>query len=153
MLSIFKKKPVVFFTPLEQEKIVSSIQAAEKKTSGEVRVYVERHCKFVDPLDRAREIFYGLKMEATAQRNGVLLYIALKDRQMAIFADEGIYGKVGIEFWKNEVRLMLSHFNKENYALGISQVILDIGELLSTHFPYDDKGDKNELPDEIVFGK
>ncbi len=153
MLSIFKKKPVIFFTPAQQEKIVGAIKAAEKRTSGEVRVYVERHCRFVNSLDRAIEIFYGLKMEATAQRNGVLVYVALKDRQLAIFADEGIYVKVGKEFWHNEVRTMLSHFNKENYADGISQVILDIGEILSAHFPYDDKGDKNELPDEIVFGK
>lgn len=153
MLSIFKKKPEVFFTPLEQQKIVGSIQTAEKRTSGEVRVYVERRCRFVNPLDRAMEIFYGLKMEVTAQRNGVLVYIALKDRQLAIFADEGIYAKVGKEFWHNEVRTMLAHFNKKNYADGISQVILDIGEILSTHFPYIDKGDKNELPDEIVFGK
>lgn len=153
MFSIFKRKQTEFFLPAEKEKILSAIKIAEQRTSGEVRVFVESRCRFVDAIDRAYEIFYGLKMGETEQRNAVLVYVALKDKQLAIFADEGIYNKAGAQFWNNEVRTMLQHFNKENYADGIAQVVLETGEVLSSHFPYDASTDKNELPDDIVFGK
>src|SRR5262245_43831070 len=105
MFSLFRKKAVDFFSPEEKEKILNAIQKVEQETSGEVRVYVENRCRFVDAIDRAAEVFYSLKMEQTAYRNGTLVYVALKDRQLAVFADEGIYQKVGINFWNNEVRL------------------------------------------------
>ncbi len=153
ILSIFKRKQPQFFSEEENIKIVQAIQSAERRTSGEIRLHVESNCRFVDALDRAAEIFYALKMEATELRNAVLVYVAIKDKQLAIFADENIYIKAGTEFWKNEVQTMLSQFNKENHAVGLVQVIHEIGEILSRHFPYDEKIDKNELPDEILFGK
>lgn len=151
MFSLFKKKE--FFSKEENEKIVSAIRNAEKCTSGEVRIFVESKCKFIDPLDRAVEIFSELKMETTEDRNAVLLYVALKDRQLAVYADSGIHEKVGEQFWQEVVKTILSHFNKENYADGISQCIKEIGEALQQNFPYDKDTDKNELPDEIIFGK
>jgi|SRR6185436_14660519 len=151
MLSLFRKKE--FFSKEESELIVEAIRSAEKQTSGEVRLFVERHCKFVDPLDRAAELFFSLKMEQTEQRNGVLVYVATKDRQLAIFGDKGIHEKVGDRFWQAEVGKMLSHFNADNYAKGIVKVVTDIGEALRSHFPYAGEKDKNELPDDIVFGR
>ncbi len=153
MLSFLKPKQQKFFLPAEEEKIIEAIRTAEKQTSGEVRLYIESKCRFVDPLDRAAEIFLQLKMNETANRNGVLVYVAMKHRQLAVFADEGIYKKAGQEFWNNAVRTMLHEFKKENYAEGLVEVILKIGQLLQTHFPYDAGTDKNELPDDIVFGK
>ena len=153
MLQLFKRKQPEFFSSEGKEKILNAIKLAEQRTSGEVRMYVESHCRFVDPLDRAAEIFYSLKMNATELHNGVLVYVAMKDKQLAVFADEGIYTKAGKDFWKNKVALMLSHFNKENYADGVAEVVLEIGEALSFHFPYNENADKNELPDDIVFGK
>ena len=91
MFGIFRKKADDFFSATEKEKIHTAIKQAEQNTSGEVRVYVESRCRFVDPIDRAAEIFYNLKMQATELHNGVLVYVAMKDRQLAIFADEGIY--------------------------------------------------------------
>lgn len=146
------KKPALF-TVDEQGKITGAIREAEQRTSGEIRVFIESKCKFVDPLDRAAEIFYGLKMDQTAERNAVLVYLAVKDRQLALFADEGIHTKTGKDFWKNEVQQMLSHFNRENYTAGTLSVIHEIGETLHQHFPYYEGIDKNELPDDIVFGK
>ena len=107
----------------------------------------------MDPLMRAAEVFHVLKMTETTARNGVLVYVAMKDRQLAVYGDEGIHAKVGNAFWNMQVQKMLEHFNKNNYARGIAQIILELGEALFTHFPYDGKTDKNELPDEIVFGK
>jgi uncharacterized membrane protein len=142
-----------FFSEIEKQQIVAAIQSAERQTSGEIRVFVESRCKFVNPLDRAAEVFAGLKMEQTAARNGVLVYVALKDRQLALCGDKGIHEKVGDAFWSEQVKLILSHFNKANYADGIAGVVREIGEALGKHFPYDKDTDKNELPDDIVFGR
>src|SRR6187401_2501303 len=120
MFGLFSKKAQEFFSAPEKAKILAAIQDTERNTSGEVRVYVESRCRFVDPIDRAVEIFYSLKMNETEQHNAVLVYVAMKDRQLAIFADEGIYKKAGATFWKDEVAKMLQHFNKENYADGIA---------------------------------
>ncbi|RYY53125.1 MAG: TPM domain-containing protein [Chitinophagaceae bacterium] len=149
----FIKKKKHFFTVDQEKRIVEAVRDAERRTSGEVRVFVESHCKFMDPIDRATEIFFNLKMEKTDDRNAVLVYIAIKDRQLALFGDEGIHRKVGTAFWAKEVELMIAKFNGDDYAEGISSCIRDIGDSLHEHFPYDKDTDKNELPDDIVFGK
>ena len=145
-----RKKP--FFSKEENEKIVLSIQDAERQTSGEIRLFVEGHCKYVDPLDRAAEIFANLQMEKTELRNGVLFYVAVKDKQLAIFADSGIHAAAGDKFWKETVRQILSVFSKESVVAGIVATVSKIGDALKSHFPYDKEVDKNELPDEIIFG-
>ncbi|MBV9988349.1 MAG: TPM domain-containing protein [Chitinophagaceae bacterium] len=152
MFGLFKRKTDHFFSDAEKTQIVEAIQRAEQRTSGEIRLFVERRCRFVDPVMRAKELFYVLKMTETAERNGVLVYVAFKDRQLAVFGDEGIHERVGSEFWNKEVGKMLMHFNRENYAAGVVQIVHDIGEALTAHFPYDGTTDKNELPDDIVFG-
>ncbi len=142
-----------FFSLEENNKIVESIKNAEKQTSGEIRIFVEHRCKYVEPLDRAAEIFANLQMEKTELRNGVLFYIAIKDKQLAIFADSGIHAATGDKHWKEVVQQILSVFSKESVVAGITTSIAKIGEALMTHFPYDKDVDKNELPDEIIFGK
>ncbi|HEY4335642.1 MAG TPA: TPM domain-containing protein [Puia sp.] len=149
--SLFKRKPL--FDKGQQQVIVEAIQAAEKCTSGEIRVFVESRCRYVSPLDRATEVFARLNMQRTTARNGVLVYVALKDRQLAILGDQGIHQKVGQEFWNEQVRNILSHFNKADYAGGIASVVTEIGHALESNFPYDRSTDTNELPDDIVFGK
>ena len=151
LFSIFKKKDL--FDPEEKLRIVEAVRNAERMTSGEVRVFVESRCSYMDAIDRAKEIFAELKMNETADRNAVLVYAALKDRQLAIFGDEGIHNKLGNEYWRAEVKKMIDNFNKENYADGIIEVVADIGEALTQLFPYHKDTDKNELPDDIVFGK
>ena len=84
----------------QQSQIVKAVQQAELQTSGEVRVFIENKCSYMDALDRAREIFFSLKMDNTALRNAVLVYVAVKDKQVAIFADEGIHQKTGAVYWQ-----------------------------------------------------
>ncbi len=151
LLSLFKKKDLL--TGQDQNLVVDAIRATEQRTSGEVRVYVESHCKFVNSLDRAVEIFNGLKMYETAERNAVLVYVALKDHQLAVFGDQGIHQKTGQQFWNDAVQHMLQHFNKQDYGAGLAAVVNEIGNALCTHFPYNSSTDKNELPDDIVFGR
>ena len=142
-----------FFTAGERARVIEAIRVAEQKTSGEVRIFVESRCRFVDPLDRASEIFWSLKMDHTQDHNAVLIYVAMKDHQVAIYADRGIHEKVGVIFWQKEVIAMVTHFREQHYADALVEVIMDIGEALTIHFPYDRQTDKNELPDDIVFGK
>jgi uncharacterized membrane protein len=146
-----KKKD--FFSKEDNEMIVQAIRDAERQTSGEVRVFVESKCRFIDPLDRALEIFAELKMQNTEQRNAVIVYVAIKDRQLAVYGDAGIHQKTGHEYWKAAVDNMILQFNKENYAAGIANCVTMIGKALQEHFPYYKDVDKNELPDEIIFGK
>jgi uncharacterized membrane protein len=153
IFSLFKKDPAAFFSQQEKDAIFQAIQNAEQRTSGEVRVFIENRCRFVNPLDRAAELFFLLKMDKTVDRNAVLVYLAMKDRQFAVFADEGIYKALGKEYWTREAESLLQAFMAENYSAGLVTVIKDVGEALHQHFPYDQKVDKNELPDDIVFGK
>lgn len=152
-MGLFSSRARHFFSPEENQRIVAAIRDAERVTSGEIRIYVESHCRFMDPVDRAVELFYGLKMEKTEQRNGVLLYIATKDHQLALYGDEGIHQKVGNDFWNAEVKQILNAFNAAHFADGVIQIVKEVGEALQAHFPYTADTDKNELPDEIVFGK
>jgi uncharacterized membrane protein len=148
----FKKSETVNFLSAEEKKsIVLEIQAAEKRTSGEIRVFIEKKCRYVDPLDRAVEVFYKLKMDKTIHHNGVLIYIAYKDRQMAVYGDKGIHEKVGNEYWANTVQAILGYFKEGNIFLGLKQGIEYLGTALAKHFPYHNE-DKNELTDDIVFG-
>jgi uncharacterized membrane protein len=142
-----------FFTPAEKQNIIEAVRQAEQRTSGEVRVFVESRCRYVNPIDRAIEIFQQLKMYETRDRNAVLVYVALKDRQLAIFGDEGIHQKVGEEYWAAEVVKMINAFSMNNCAAGLIECVGDIGEALQANFPYDKNTDKNELPDDIVFGR
>ena len=150
-MSLFRRKE--FFTDEEKQSIIDAVRNAEQRTSGEVRVFVESRCRYVNAIDRAVEIFENLQMQKTALRNATLVYVATKDKQLAVFGDEGIHQKVGNEYWANEVMKMIHAFNRDNIAEGISRCVLNIGEALATHFPYDKSTDKNELPDDIVFGR
>lgn len=147
-------KPKSLLNEEESRLIVKAIRHAERQTSGEVRVFVESHCRFMDALDRATELFFSLQMDKTESRNATLVYVALKDHQFALFGDEGIHQKVGKEYWERlAVELSESFRSKDNFAEAISATVIEIGEALHKHFPFQKFIDKNELPDAIVFGK
>ena len=149
--SLFKRSRLL--SASDKQLLVQAIQNAEKTTSGEIRVFVESHLNKVDALTRAQQIFIKNKMHQTEQRNGVLLYVALEDKKLAVFGDQGIHEKVGDAYWNQQVQIMLSHFKSESYVTGLTEVILAIGEALTSHFPYDRSNDVNELSDEIMVGK
>ena len=137
------------FSEKEQQLIVEAVESAERYTSGEIRVCVEKTCS--EPvLDRAANYFHKLGMNKTAQRNGVLIYISTQDHQFAIIGDAGINKQVPKDFWDSTKEAMLSHFKNGDMAGGICAGIKLAGEQLQTFFPYLD-GDVNELPNEISF--
>lgn len=136
----------------DQKKIIeNAIREAELNTSGEIRVHIEENCR-VDVLDRAADVFAMLKMHKTELRNGVLFYLALKNRKFAVIGDAGLNAVVPDNFWEEVKNLMIEHFAKNNLTSGLAKGIELAGQKLKEHFPYQ-KDDVNELPDEISFGK
>lgn len=139
-----------FLTKTEEESIVEAIRLAEKNTSGEIRVHLEKHAP-KSPMDRAFEIFHVLNMDQTEARNGVLLYFAVKDKCFAIYGDTGINEKVGAAFWDSTRDKIQSHFRDNSFCKGIIAGIEEAGHQLKTHFPYS-HDDRNELTNEISKG-
>ncbi|MDF1676409.1 MAG: TPM domain-containing protein [Vicingaceae bacterium] len=143
--------PQDLFTIAQQQEIIAAIQQAEKNTSGEIRVHIEKNCK-EDVLDHAAFIFDELEMQKTELRNGVLIYLAVEDRKLAILGDAGINLKVPKGFWDEIKDVMISNFKEGNFTEGLSKGIILAGEQLKKHYPHDKHNDENELSDEISFG-
>jgi len=139
-----------FFSLEEQEEIKTAIMNAELDTSGEIRVHIENTISG-DVLDRAAYIFKQLKMNETELRNGVLIYLALKNRRFAIIGDKGLHAVVPENFWDKIKAKMLDSFREGNFTDGLCFGINSAGEQLKKHFPRQ-KNDVNELSDEISFG-
>jgi len=139
-----------FFTREQKERIGHAIRDAELATSGEIRVHVEGKCKG-EVLDRAAYLFGKLDMHKTALRNGVLFYLAIDDHKFAIIGDAGINAVTGEDFWDVIRDRVMEEFRELRFVEGLEQGIRMAGEQLKEHFPYQ-KGDVNELPDEVSFG-
>lgn len=137
------------FTSQEQENIASAIADAEKATSGEIRIAIEKHCHG-SAFERATEYFAQLDMDKTAQHNGVLIYLASADHKFAIIGDRGINSVVPEDFWETTQIAMKAHFSSGNIADGIIAGVALAGEKLALFFPYQN-GDVNELPNEIIY--
>lgn len=139
-----------FLTADEEQQIIAAIRTAEKNTSGEIRVHLEKTSE-IDVYERALEVFHLLKMDNTKLQNGVLIYVAVEDRNFVIFGDEGINQVVSNDFWDSTKDIMQSHFKKGDFKQGLIEGILKAGKQLEKFFPWE-TGDKNELPDEISKG-
>ncbi|MFA6278018.1 TPM domain-containing protein [Pedobacter sp. UC225_61] len=137
------------FTTQEQELIANAIAEAEKATSGEIRIAIEKHCHG-SAFERATQYFAELGMDKTAQHNGVLIYLAHEDKKFAIIGDRGIDTVVPADFWETTQVAMKAHFLSGNLAEGIIAGVALAGEKLALFFPYQ-SGDVNELPNDIIF--
>ena len=138
-----------WFTPpkIDHAVVVAAIGAAELNTSGEIRVVLCRH-KVADPVAAAQHEFSRLGMDATASRNGVLIYLAPRSRNFAVIGDRGVHEKCGDAFWKELAAAMTGHFKRDEFTDGLVHGIERAGELLADHFPRTGE-DRNELPDGI----
>ena len=146
-----RNNPKKFFSADEQKRILEAIEKAEDHTSGEIRLHLEGRCPTEEPLDHAKELFFQLEMDKTAQRNGVLIYLATASHRFAILGDEGIHRVVPENFWEDVKELMVSHFREDDFGQGMVEGIARIGEKLHEFFPWQ-SDDANELPDDISFG-
>ena len=140
-------KTAVFLSKDEELEIVQAIVEAEKNTSGEVRVHIEKQSN-ITPLERAQEVFFELKMETTKDRNGVLFYVSITDKKFAIIGDKGINDLVAPDFWNATKEIVLNHFKQGAFKQGLVEGILSAGNQLKAYFPYQ-SDDENELSNEI----
>lgn len=143
-------KVEAFLSQSEEKEVVEAILTAEKNTSGEIRVHIEKETS-IAPIDRAVEVFSMLKMENTKDRNGVIIYVAVKSKQFAIYGDQGINEKVADDFWNTTKDIMLHHFKNGDNKQALVEGILSAGQQLKYHFPHQDD-DVNELSNEISKG-
>lgn len=139
-----------FLSAGEEKQIIEAIRVAEKNTSGEIRVHIEKTSK-IDVYERALEVFHMLKMDNTKLQNGVLIYVAVEDKNFVIFGDEGINNVVDDDFWDSTKNIMQGHFKRGHFKQGLVDGILKAGKQLETFFPWE-TGDKNELPNDISKG-
>ncbi len=141
---------VPFLTKEEEQEIVNAIHIAEKNTSGEIRVHIEKSTS-IDTYNRAVEVFHLLKMDATELKNGVLIYLAIDNKSFIICGDKGINEAVPADFWDCTRDTMSTQFKEGNYKQGLINGILRAGEQLQKFFPWME-GDTNELSNEISKG-
>jgi uncharacterized membrane protein len=139
-----------FLTKAEEAQVVEAIRLAEKNTSGEIRVHLEKKTS-IAPITRAVEVFHELKMNQTKLRNGVIIYVAVKSKQFAIYGDQGINDKVSDDFWNCTKDIMISHFKEGNNVKALVEGIENAGQQLKKHFPFEDD-DTDELSNEISRG-
>lgn len=143
-----KLHPEKFFTEEEKSQLVQAIEKAEKLTSGEIRVHLADRSKGT-PSNEAKSVFEKLKMTRTKERNGILFYLSLQDRQFVILGDEGIHQKVNDGFWQEIRDKVVQNFKDEKFIEGLILGIQECGEKLALYFPRK-KEDKNELFNEIT---
>jgi uncharacterized membrane protein len=140
-----------FLSRLEHARIVSAIREAESKTSGEIRVYIQRGKFETDPVRLAQKKFQRLGMYKTRERNAVLIFVAPRAHKFAVVGDQAIHEKCGEQFWQHVVDGMRVHFQNEKFSHALTEAVNEVGKVLATHFPRT-SANANELPDEIIEG-
>jgi len=138
-----------FLSKLEHDRIIQSIRKAESKTSGEIRVLIQRGKLNNDPFVEAQKKFYRLRMHKTRERNAVLIFVAPRVHKFAVIGDQGIHEKRGNQFWERVVEKMQTHFQNEKFTDALIEAVEEIGDVLASDFPRTHK-DKNELPDDLI---
>ena len=138
-----------FLTKLEHNRIVQAIRETESRTSGEIRVLIQRGKLKGDPLVAAQKKFYRLGMHNTRDRNGVLIFVAPRLHKFAIVGDNAIHQKCGDEFWQTVVERMRAYFRDEKFSDALIEAVRQVGSVLATHFPRTVQ-DTNELPDDVI---
>ena len=140
-----------WLTPAELGRVRDAVQAAEKRTSGEIRVHLDVAI-MEDVLDHAAFVFDDLGMARTKDRNGVLIYVSVPGRKVAVIGDVAIHAKLGDGYWYGVLDLILGHFKQDRFCDGLCAGVERLGEQLREHFPYQ-RDDVNELSDNVSFGK
>jgi len=135
---------------VEENWVIDAIREAEKHTTGEIKVHIENYC-YCEVKNRAAELFAELHMHETHFRNGVLVYIAAKDRHFAVLGDIKINEQTNEGYWLQQTQLLAQYFKQREYYEGIAKVIKNVGNVLNTHFPAQ-ANNPNELPDNVSYG-
>jgi len=146
-----RDKPGTFLTSAEDGQVVRAIEEFEKRTSGELRVHLQNKVEGEELMAVAKRTFDKLGLTATRERNGVLFFVAVKERRFAVLGDQGIDQKVPAGFWDNVVAAVGERFKQGKFGEGLVEGIKMSGEQLAAHFP-PRPDDVNELPNQISRG-
>jgi uncharacterized membrane protein len=138
-----------FLSKLDHDRIVQAIREAESKTSGEIRVFIQRGKLNTDPLIVAQKKFHRLGMHKTREHNAVLIFLAPRAHKFAVVGDAAIHEKCGGEFWQQAVERMRTHFQMEKFSAALIEAVQEIGSVLARHFPKTSTN-TNELPDDVI---
>ena len=138
-----------FLSKVDHDRIVQAIREAERNTSGEIRVFVQRGKLKADPLIAAQRKFHRLGMHNTHERNAVLIFVVPRAHKFAVVGDKAIHEICGDEFWQGIVERMRKHFQNERFSDALVEAIQEIGSVLARHFPKSST-DKNELPNDVI---
>jgi len=138
-----------FLSKLEHDRIIQAIREAESKTSGEIRVLIQRGKLRGDPLTAAQRKFHRLGMHNTRERNAVLIFVAPRVHKFAVVGDEAIHKKYGDEFWRRIAEGIRTHFQNEKFSDALTEAVHEIGDVLASDFPKM-RDDTNELPDDMI---
>ena len=145
-------------TDADLDAIVTAVREAEQRTSAEIRVHVEprvahgRRRGVTDALERARHVFADLGMHRTAQRSGVLVYLAIEDRKLAVVGDEGIHVHVGDDYWNGVRDRMVERLRAGATRAALIGAVTEVGVTLARFFPRR-PDDVDELPDDVSLGR
>jgi uncharacterized membrane protein len=140
-----------FLSKLEHDRIVQAIQEAESKTSGQIRVFIQRGKLDVDPLIAAQKKFYRLGMHKTPEHNAVLIFVAPRAHKFAVVGDKGIHEKCGEALWQRLVDGMREHFRNEKFGHALIEAIEEAGKALASHFPRRSTS-SGQLSDDVIEG-
>lgn len=138
-------------SPEQEQRIVAAIEGAELLTSGEVRVHLNDTCKG-DALKDAEKVFKRLRMDQTADRNGILFYIALESHKFAVVGDLGIHASVGQSFWDGIRDQMATELKEGRWLEAIEFGLAEAGQALAQYFPHQGNRDRDELSNEVSRG-
>lgn len=137
--------------PEHEQRIVAAIESAERMTSGEVRVHLNDTCSG-DALKDAQKAFRRLNMHQTAERNGILFYLALESHKFAVLGDQGIHERVGQGFWDGIRDAMIPELKADRWVEALEYGIAEAGRALAEHFPHQGPRDRDELSNEVSRG-
>jgi len=138
-----------FLSKLEDDLIIQVFGEVESKTSGEIRILIQRGKLKGDPLVAAQRRFQRLGMHKTRERNAVLIFVAPRVHKFAVVGDQAIHEKCGDELWQRVVERMRAHFQNEKFSDALIEAVKEIGSVLARHFPKTVR-DTNELPDDVI---
>jgi uncharacterized membrane protein len=135
----------------QEQRIIAAIEAAELVTSGEVRVHLNDTCSG-NPLRDAQKQFHKLGMHRTAERNGILFFIALESHKFAVVGDAGIHAMVGQSFWEGIRDHMVPELKEGRWIEALELGIAEAGRALAEHFPHQGRSDRDELSNDVSRG-
>jgi uncharacterized membrane protein len=145
-------KPDAFVAALDDERIVAAIREAEARSRSEIRVHVAER-EVADPRAEAALVFERLGMADTAERNGVLLFVAPESQSITVIGDREAHERCGEEFWAAVAETIRDQFRAGRFTEGIVEGVRAVGDELARHFPRrPGETDRNELPDGVSHG-